>query len=66
MFEPKGVLGDELIEAIKVKVCKELACQIADGKAAPPPIGLKQIVIRKVESDRLLRIRMIDDGIHQP
>jgi hypothetical protein len=54
-------LSHEMIETIEIKVCKKLAGQIPDWQSAATPKRLKEVVSIKIEVDRFLRIRSVND-----
>jgi len=37
-----------MIEAVEIEIGEELTGQVANGKAAPPPVRLEQIVAGKM------------------
>ena len=51
---------------LKVEIGEKLAGEVADGQAATPLIGRKQIVARKMQIDRFLGIGAVYDGVHKP
>jgi hypothetical protein len=55
--------GHKMIEAVEIKVREELAGQIADRQTAAAPEWRKEIITIKIELDRLLCIRAVDDQI---
>ena len=57
--------GREMIEAIEIKLRKELTGQVANGQTAAMAERLEQVVAIEVELDRLLRVRAIDNQVQQ-
>ena len=58
--------GGPMVEAVEVEIGRELARQIADRQATPALERREQIVAGKMQVDRLLCIRSVDNRIHQP
>ena len=58
--------GHEMVERVEIEIGEELAGEIADRQTTPPLIGREQIIARKMEIDRLLLVRAIDDCIEEP
>ena len=57
--------GAEMIERVEIEIGEELAREIADRQAAPARERRKQVIAGKVQFDRLLRVRGVNDPVEE-
>jgi len=55
--------GDQVVELVQIPVGQPLAGQIANRQAATPGEGGEQVVTRVIDSDGILGIGSIDEGL---
>lgn len=59
-------LFNEMVKVVQIDIGEKLAGEVSDRDSSPPLVRLEKIIPLKIIEDLLLRIAVVDNGLHQP